>query len=298
MTNEKWISHSFPIPASAGIGAKPQHFHELLEGGEGVTWLEVHAENYMGAGGSPHYYLSKLREEYPLSVHGVGLSIGGAGPLNTAHLMRLKSVVDKYDPALVSEHLAWTGQEDAYLNDLLPIHYTDEALAVVCSHIDQVHDVLGRQILIENPSTYLTPKGSLIEELDFLLSVANRTGCGLLFDVNNVYVSCQNVGGDAKGYIDGVPGNLVGEIHLAGHANERRDGIEILIDDHGSAVCNEVWSLYERLIRRIGPKPTLIEWDTDVPELRVLRSEAQMAEMVMERCRGHFEQATQSVVHA
>lgn len=274
-----------PMPASAGIGAKPQHFEDLACAEGPVKWIEVHAENYMSRdvkpGGPHHSWLERLREKYPLSVHGVGLSLGSPEPLDPDHLDGLKRLVDIYQPALVSEHLAWSRWQGKFFNDLLPIPYTDASLENFCDHVDQTQEVLGRQILIENPSAYLSPKDTEMSELDFLSEVTGRTGCGLLFDVNNVYVSAKNAGTDAAAYIDAVPGALIGEVHLAGFTRDVTDTIEILIDTHGALVHDDVWQLYNRLIGRVGALPTLIEWDTDVPEFGVLESEAGLAERVL-----------------
>jgi uncharacterized protein len=268
-----------PIPARAGVGLKPGHYAEILETRPGIGWFEVHAENYMGAGGPPHHFLTAIRERYPLSVHGVGLSIGSAGPLDRSHLAALKKVCDRYEPGLVSEHLAWSTHDGVYLNDLLPVPYTGETLIRVCDHIDAVQETLGRRILLENPSTYVAFEASEMGEIEFLSVVARRTGCGLLLDVNNVQVSAVNNGFDAAHYIDAFPVGHVGEIHLGGHAEEEGDdGEPLLIDAHGSPVAAPVWSLYGRAIARCGATPTLIEWDNDVPSWGELFAEAQRAD--------------------
>ncbi len=282
MTNHP-VFQPDPIPAAAGVGLKPQHFVEVLERKPAIGWFEVHPENYMGEGGSPHAYLSEIRAHYPLSCHGVGLSLGGVGPLDADHLSRLQKFVRRYEPGLVSEHLAWSSHDGVFLNDLLPLPLTDEALELMVEHVDQMQEALGRQVLVENPSTYLTFDGETMDEAAFLIALARRTGCQLLFDVNNVYVSAQNHGFDATVYIDAVPGSLIGEIHLAGHAVEMVDGVELRIDDHGSEVVSDVWRLYERLVARIGSKPSLIEWDTNIPAWSALFAEAQKADLLMKQ---------------
>lgn len=273
-----------PILACAGVGLKPEHYNEILESRPAVGWFEVHAENYMGEGGAPHHYLTAIREHYPLSVHGVGLSIGADAPLDRAHLHALKQVCDRYEPGLVSEHLAWSTHDGLYLNDLLPVPYDAETLARVCEHIEEVQEALGRRMLLENPSTYIKFDGSEMSELEFLRAIVERTGCGLLLDVNNVHVSATNHAYDAVAYIDAFPHEHVGEIHLGGHADdEGDDGEPLLIDDHGSAVADIVWDLYAHTIARCGPVPTLVEWDNDVPEWRVLMDEAIRADTILSR---------------
>ena len=278
-----------PIPARAGVGLKAQHYRDILDGRPDVGWLEVHSENYMGAGGPPHHYLSRVRELYPLSIHGVGLSIGGAGPLDKLHLRRLKTLLDRYEPGLFSEHLAWSTHDDTYLNDLLPLPYTEETLALVCNHVDEVQAALGRQMLIENPSTYVRMGESDMSEIAFISELVKRTGCGLLLDVNNILVSATNHGYDADAYVDAFPVEHVGEIHLAGHARSiDDDGNPLLIDAHDRKVIDRVWDLYRRTISRSGAKPTLIEWDNDVPAWDELHGEAKRAErIVAERLSNH-----------
>jgi len=254
----------------AGVSLKPQHYRDILSDDAGLTrphpdFFEVHAENYFGDGGAPHRYLTAIRERFDLSVHGIGLSIGGAGPLNPDHLANLKALVARYQPVLVSEHLAWCETGGAYFNDLLPVALTEEALAIVCDHVDQTQEAVGRRILIENPSNYLTFEQSTIPETEFLAEMARRTGCGLLLDINNVVVSSHNLARSAKTYLDAFDLDAVGEIHLAGHSEDDRSGTMLKIDDHGSAPDEEVWMLYERVIGAAGPRPTLIEWDQDVP---------------------------------
>lgn len=272
-----------PLPIKAGTGYKPQHFAALQADPGPVGWLEVHAENYMGAGGRPLAQLRHLAERFPISVHGVGLSIGGEGPLDPDHLDRLKTLVGWLNPASFSEHLAWSTHDGAYLNDLLPLPYTRATLSRVCDHVDKVQDVLGRRMLLENPSTYLAFAETAMREVDFLAEIARRTGCGLLLDVNNVYVSGINQNYDPLGYLDAFPLHLVGEIHLGGHDEDRDDHDQrLLIDSHGAPVVDPVWALYAHVIARGGARPTLIEWDNDVPDWPVLQAEALRAERVLE----------------
>ncbi len=268
-----------PGARGAGVGFKPEHFEAILDTRPKLGFFEVHAENYMGRGGAPHRRLDAIRELYPLSLHGVGLSIGSPGPLDRVHLQRLAAVARRFEPALVSEHLAWSTHEGAFLNDLLPLPYTDETLVRVSEHIDEVQNALGRTMLLENPSTYVLFAESTWAETDFLREIARRTGCGLLLDVNNVFVSAVNHGFDADRYLADFPLSAVGEIHLAGFADDSDDaGLPLLIDAHNSPVRDAVWSLYAAAIRRLGATPTLIEWDNDVPDWPTLLSEARRAE--------------------
>jgi uncharacterized protein len=269
------------FPSRAGIGLRAQHAGEILATRPAIPWLEVHPENYM-IGGAALAWLEAVRREYLISLHGVGLSPGTAGEIDRRHLARLRSLVDQIQPCLVSEHLSWSTAGGAYLNHLLPLPYTEETLAVVAGHVHQVQDALGRRILIENPSSYLRFLHSSMEEPQFLSELARRTGCGLLCDVNNIYVSASNLGLDAASYLDALPADVVGEIHLAGHAENDADGRSILIDDHGSPVAAPVWKLFQRALERFGPVPTLIEWDTDIPELAVLLAEARIASGMLE----------------
>jgi uncharacterized protein len=269
------------LPSGAGIGLRAPHVGELLATRPAVPWLEVHPENYM-SGGPALVLLDAVRREYPVSLHGVGLSLGTAEDIDARHLSRLRSLVDRLEPCLVSEHLSWSTAGGAYLNHLLPLPYTDETLDVVADHIDEVQNALGRRILIENPSSYLRFRHSSMAEPHFLAELARRTGCGLLCDVNNIYVSAWNVGLDAGSYLDALPVPAIGEIHLAGHAANDADGRTILIDDHGSPVTGPVWKLYQRALERFGSVPTLIEWDTDIPELSVLLGEASVADRLLE----------------
>ncbi|MBN9514477.1 MAG: DUF692 domain-containing protein [Alphaproteobacteria bacterium] len=270
----------------AGAGLKPEHYRDILDGRPGVGWFEVHAENYMGtgngAGGPPHFFLEQIRARYPLSVHGVGLSIGSAEGLAPGHLQRLAAVVDRYQPALVSEHLAWSTHAGVFLNDLLPLPYTEATLAVVVRHVDQVQSTLKRRILIENPSTYLRFAVEQMAETAFLCELARRSGCGLLLDVNNVFVSTANHDFDPTVYLADFPVEHIGEIHLAGHASiEVAGGESLLIDTHDRPVSDRVWALYQSLISRIGPYPTLIEWDSDVPTWARLSADVARAESLL-----------------
>jgi uncharacterized protein (UPF0276 family) len=273
------IYPSLPVPMAAGIGLRSRHIAEMLTRRPSAGWLEVHAENYMGESAAVAA-LEKLRETYPLSVHGVGLSLGSAGGLDTLHLERLRKVVQRFQPDLVSEHLAWSTADGAYLNDLLPLRYDEEALAIVGRNIEHLQDTLKRRVLIENLSAYIAFSGSTMTEAEFLAALVKRTGCGLLLDVNNVYVSAHNLGFDATAFIDTLPGADIGEIHLAGHAVNAVGDDAVLIDDHASRVPPAVWSLYSHTLGRIGTRPTLIEWDTEVPELDVLLGEAMWADML------------------
>lgn len=276
----RW-SHA-PIPARAGVGLKPEHYEAILDTRPDIGWFEVHPENYMGDGGAPHHFLSRLRADYPISFHGVGLSIGSAGPLDNTHLMRLAKLMARYEPAMFSEHLAWSTHDDAYLNDLLPLPYSRETLDVVCRHVDEVQRSLGRRMLLENPSTYIAFETSEMSETEFLGEIARRTGCGLLLDVNNVFVSATNNGFDPVAYIDAFPVAHVGEIHLGGHAEAEDDlGSPLLIDAHDREVKGDVWALYRQAIARAGAVLTLIEWDNDVPAWPVLYAEARRAEALL-----------------
>ena len=271
------------LPPAPGIGYKPQHFQQLLDAPGAVRWVEIHAENYMGAGGRPLAQLRALAERFPVSVHGVGLSIGGEGPLDADHLARLKHLLDWLKPASFSEHLAWSTHDSAFLNDLLPLPYTAATLARVADHIDQVQEVLNRPILLENPATYLAFAESEMPETEFLREIARRTGCGLLLDVNNVFVSATNQQSDPRAYLAGFPVERVGELHLGGHdAQTDAEGAPLLIDSHGAEVADPVWTLYADLIAAHGPLPTLIEWDTDVPSFPVLEEEAARAAALLE----------------
>lgn len=273
-----------PIPARAGVGLKPEHYSDILETRPDIGWFEIHAENYMGAGGPPHHYLGLIREQYPLSVHGVGLSIGGQGPLDEKHLTRLKEVVERYEPGLFSEHLAWSTHDEVFYNDLLPLPYNDATLKVVVEHIDDVQSTVGRKMLLENPATYVQFNDTDMAEIDFLNEIVARTGCGLLLDVNNVYVAGTNHDYSPEAYLDAFPMEHVGEIHLAGHAETKEEGgATVLIDAHDRAVLDKVWALYERVVASGVKVPTLIEWDNDVPEWNTLFEEAQKVDRILER---------------
>ena len=282
MTSQSFDTEATIPAGSVGVGFKPEHATEVFGTDHDLGFFEVHAENYMGEGGPPHRMLAELRALAPLSLHGVALSIGGAAPLDREHLARLKRLTDRYDPALFSEHLAWSTHEGVYLNDLLPLPYTTETLARVSDHIDEVQEALGRTMLLENPSTYVDFESSSMSEVDFLRAVVERTGCGLLLDVNNVYVSAVNHGTEPMTYLDDFPMEHVGEIHLGGHFEDRDDlDAPLLIDAHGTPVAEIVWQLYARTLARIGAVPTLIEWDNDVPTFSVLAAEAARARGLM-----------------
>jgi uncharacterized protein (UPF0276 family) len=270
------------LPSRAGLGLKAEHYSTILDTRPDIGFFEVHAENYMGAGGPPHRYLSAISDLYPLSLHGVGLSIGGRRPLDKKHLGRLRELLQRYQPALFSEHLAWSTHEAGFFHDLLPLPYTKETLTHVAHHIDEVQTTLGRQMLLENPSTYLDFSESTYRETDFIGEVVRRTGCGLLLDVNNVFVASTNQQSNPFEYIDAYPLKSVQEIHLAGHTQESGDyGERILIDTHNAPVDESVWDLFRYTVRLTGPIPTLIEWDAAVPEFSVLTAEARRAEAIM-----------------
>jgi len=270
------------IPARGGVGLKAEHYRTIIDASPDVGFFEVHAENYMGAGGPPHRYLSAIRERYPLSLHGVGLSIGADRPLDKDHIGRLRRLIQRYRPGLFSEHLAWSSHDVGFLNDLLPVPYTAETLNRVVEHIDQVQTALGCQMLLENPSTYIAFAESTYAETDFIAEVARRTGCGLLLDVNNVFVASTNQQWDPVAYIQGYPLARVREIHLAGNAREVDEAARpLLIDTHDRPVEAAVWDLFALAVRLTGPVPTLIEWDTQVPAWSMLAREAERAETIM-----------------
>lgn len=270
------------LPWRAGIGLKPEHFREVLSTRPDLGFFEVHAENYMVDGGPFHHFLTRVREHYPLSLHGVGLSIGGVEPIDESHLDRLAALIERYQPASFSEHLAWSSHGDTFFNDLLPVPYDRETLNRVCDHIDRVQERLQRRMLLENPSTYVEFQASLMSETAFLREVLKRTGCGLLLDVNNVHVSCTNHGRDALAYLRDLPLSAVGEVHLAGFARDQdAAGAPLLIDSHGSPVDETVWELYAHVIARLGAVPTLLERDNDIPALATLLAEAGRAEAMM-----------------
>jgi uncharacterized protein len=263
------------LPVRAGVGFKPAHFRDIIAAPQPIGFFEVHAENYMGAGGPPHAQLAALRERYALSVHGVGLSIGSMAPLDRGHLALLKVLCDRYEPESFSEHLAWSSHDGVYFHDLLPLPYTRQTLTRVAEHIDEVQTALRRQMLLENPSTYVCLTESTMLEADFLVEISRRTGCGLLLDVNNVFVSAKNLGLDPLSYLESFPIDRVKEIHLGGHDEEADDaGAPLLIDSHGSPIAKAVWALYAQVVARTGAVPTLIEWDNNVPDWRALCGEA------------------------
>ncbi len=279
------MTASSTIPAEGGIGLKAEHYRKILDTHPRLGFFEIHAENYMGAGGPPHRYLSAIRERYPISLHGVGLSIGGPRPLDRDHLIRLRSLNARYTPGLFSEHLAWSTHDTGYLSDLLALPYTAATLQRVCDHIDETQAFIGRQMLLENPSSYLTFEESTYDEASFITEIVRRTGCGLLLDINNVFVSARNLGTSAMDYLAAYPLAHVQEIHLAGHDVVAEEGGTVLIDAHGSPVAEDVWGLYVAAIARTGPLPTLIERDNNVPPLLDLIAEAHRADAVMARVR-------------
>ena len=272
-----------PLPNAPGLGFKPEHFATIRDTRPQLGFFEVHAENYMGAGGPPHRQLTALRQDYALSLHGVGLSIGGPDRPDADHLRRLRDLITRYQPAGFSEHLAWSSHGTDYLNDLLPLPYTAETLQLVCDHVDEVQARLGCRMLLENPSTYVLFAQSTLSETEFLTEIARRTGCGLLLDVNNVFVSCTNHRTDPQDWLAAIPLKAVGEVHLGGHAKEALPSGPLLIDDHGSPVADPVWALFSQTIARAGALPTLIEWDNDVPDFPVLLAEASRAADILTR---------------
>jgi len=270
------------IPNRIGVGYKPQHLDDILKDPSPIAWLEIHAENYMGGGGRPIAQLNRLREIFPISCHGVGLSIGGEDPLDKEHLSRLKHLVDWLNPGLFSEHLAWSTHAGHFLNDLLPVPYTQSTLDRVVSHITEVQDTLKRQMLLENPSTYCAFEQSEMSEIAFLTEVVDRSGCGLLLDINNVFISATNQNFEANDYIDVYPLHHVGEMHLGGHTVDADDfGETLLIDSHANSVVDPVWELYRYTLKRSGPRPTLIEWDNDIPAWDTLAQEAKLADDIL-----------------
>jgi uncharacterized protein len=280
------VQHRFltkpTIPVVAGIGLRSQHYKDVLETKPKIGWFEVHGENYFGKGGAPLHYLEKIREDYPISLHGVGMSLGSMDALDVQHLARLKELMARIEPGLVSEHLSWSSFGGDFFNDLAPLPYTEETLTYFADRVSQAQEALGTWILVENPSSYLEYEQSTYQELDFLNELARKTGCGILLDVNNVYVSCQNHGWNADDYLQGIAADRVGEIHLAGHTVNKVSGRDVLIDTHNQPVCAEVWALYQRALQLVGAKPTLIEWDTDIPALLVLVDEAWQASNYLE----------------
>lgn len=280
---------AFPIAGLAGASFKPEHMPAILDDPDPTGFFEVHAENYMGAGGAPHAALTKIRENFPVSLHGVCMSIGGPERLDPEHLARFRAVVDRYQPSIVSEHLAWSTHETTYHNDLLPLPYTQRTLDHVCDHIDEAQETIGTRILLENPSTYVAFEQTTMPEAEFISQIVQRTGCGLLLDLNNVFVSATNHGYSAMGYLADFPLEHVGEIHLAGHTEQEDDeGEPLLIDSHDGPVADAVWRLYEIVVRQCGPIPTLIEWDSEIPRWPVLKSEAEAAGRILDRYSNDF----------
>lgn len=279
------------LPIDIGVGYKPKHLDAIMADPSQIGWLEIHAENYMGDGGRPISELKALSEVFPISCHGVGLSIGAETGLDQEHLARLKHLIGWLKPAQFSEHLAWSTHGAQFLNDLLPLPYTQQVLTRVCDHINQVQDFLGQQMLLENPSTYVQFTQSEMSETDFIAGVVDKTGCGLLLDVNNVFISAQNQNYSARGYIDDYPLDSIGELHLGGHEEDTDDnGAPLLIDSHSRPVVDPVWSLYEYVLAKTGPRPTLIEWDNDIPDWPVLAKDAQAAKSIMDT---HRQQAAE-----
>jgi uncharacterized protein len=274
------VTNPRPVPARAGIGLRAEHHAVVLQELPDVGWLEAHSENYFASGGASHRALEQLRAHYPISLHGVGLSVGGTDPLDREHLARLRAAIDRYEPGLVSEHLCWSSAGGRHTNDLLPLPYTNDARRHVVSRIHEIQDAIGRSLLIENVSSYLEFRGAEMTEWEFLASVSRESGCGILLDVNNIYVSARNHRFDPMDYLLGIPRASVGEIHLAGHSSRLLEGETLLVDTHDARVCDEVWTLYADAIARFGAVPSLIEWDVDLPELGVLVAEARTADRI------------------
>ncbi len=269
------------FPNNTGVGLRSEHYQDILATLPKVGWLEIHPENYFGEGGKPLYYLQKIREHYPISFHGVGLSLGSCDELNQHHLKKLAHLIDRFDPILISEHLSWSSFGGNYLHDLVPLPYTTETLDHLCARINQVQDLLQKQILLENISSYLEYEHSSYCESEFLTQIVRRTGCGILLDINNLYVNSKNHGWDVENYLANIPKDSVQEIHLAGFTeNDYGDGT-ILIDTHNQPVAEPVWELYKRAITHLGRIPTLIEWDKDLPELAILLEEAKKADAIL-----------------
>ncbi len=275
------ICKSKLIPARAGIGLRAEHYQEILERQPDIGWFEVHSENYFGDGGRPLYYLEKLSEFYPVSLHGVGLSIGSTDDIDTKHLEKLKNLIKHFKPGLVSEHLSWGSFQGRHFNDLFPMPYTEEALEHMIDRVLRVQDYLARQILVENVSSYLQFECSTIPEWEFLAELATRSGCGILLDVNNVYVNARNHNFDSENYLRTIPIESVKEIHLAGHTAKQIEGRTLLIDTHKKRVTDEVWMLFEKAARLFENVPVLLEWDTDIPALDILLDEAAKADNIL-----------------
>ena len=272
-----------PVPSRAGASFKGEHAEAVFGQAPDIGWFEVHPENYMVAGGPRLATLEALREAWPLSLHGVGLSLGGAERLDRDHLAGLGALADRFEPGLVSEHIAWSAHGGVWFADLLPPSLSVAGLDLLCDNVDEMQEALGRAVLIENPASYLVLPDREMDELSFVVEAARRTGCGLLVDLNNIHVSAVNTGLDAESYVDAIPGTLVGEIHLAGFGVDDADGEQLLIDSHGAPVDGAVWRLYDRLIGRIGARPTLVEWDKDIPAWEVLFAEAKKADLALAR---------------
>lgn len=270
------------VPVAAGIGLREPHREAFVAAGSPIRWVEIHPENYLVPGGPRLAGILRVRRDRPVSCHGVGLSLGSAGGLDPGHLMRLRALYDLLEPGLISEHLSWSVTDATYLNDLLPLPYTEDSLERVRRNVDHAQDVFGRRILVENPAACVAFADSTVPEAEFLAELAARTGCGLLLDVNNLYVSSVNLGFDRSAWLDAVPAEAVGELHLAGHARMTIGGEELLVDDHGSAVGEAVMALYADVLERIGPRPVLIEWDNDLPPLDGLLEEAGRAQRLLD----------------
>ncbi|MCJ8311925.1 MAG: DUF692 domain-containing protein [Saccharospirillaceae bacterium] len=268
------------LPTKSGIGLKPQHYEQILKQQPDIAWFEIHPENYFGNGGPAHHFLTKIAQDYPISMHGVGLSLGSANGLNKTHLKRLKKLVDRYQPAVFSEHLAWCENNNQYFNDLLPLPYNEESLEIFIKNVLDTQDTLKRSILIENPSIYIQTPNQM-SEIEFLNELIKKTDCGLLLDINNVYVSAFNLGFNPQDYLDHFPTHAVQEIHLAGHSDKVLDKQPVKIDDHGSVVCNDVWQLYEHFINKHGAISTQIEWDSNTPELNIWLDEAKKSDFII-----------------
>ena len=286
MKHRKYKPAISTIPANAGIGLRAPHYEDILQKLPDIGWFEVHSENYFGAGGKPHYYLEKIRQHYPLSLHGVGLSLGSTDSLNRQHLLQLKTIVDRYEPGLVSEHLSWGSVGGRHLNDLLPMPYTETAVTHMVERIDRVQEYLQRKILLENVSCYLQYQTSEMTEWDFLVQIAAQSGCGILLDVNNIYVNAINHGYDADVFLHAIPPHYVQEIHLAGHTVNRFDDGVLIIDSHDKPICDAVWDLYASAVRCFSDVPVLVEWDSDLPQLEVLLAEADKANQIIEAQHG------------
>ena len=282
MAQRKSASVAAESPLRTGVGLRAQHQAEIVARRPAIGWFEAHTENYFAAGGAQRRYLEKVRADYPLSLHGVGLSLGSTDPLNLAHLQSVGRLVRDFEPLLVSEHLSWSSVDGRFTNDLLPLPYTEEALEHMISRVMTVQDALGRQILIENVSSYIQFNHSTLPEWEFLAALAKRSGCGILLDVNNVYVSACNHGFDAHTYIQGIPRGTVKELHVAGHTSRLVGEQMVLIDTHDRPVCDAVWMLYDFTVGLLGPVPTIVEWDADIPALDVLMAEAAKADRIAE----------------